>query len=565
MGVVAMSGAPRTCTIAHDYLIPFPGVPTMSIRFGNLILASALAAGAMLADTPAATAAATPSTSAASAAASGSASNDAGIAWYKGDVDAAFAAAKKENKPVFLYWGAVWCPPCNQVKATIFNRQDFIERSRFFIPVYIDGDTPSAQRLGSRFKVSGYPTMILLKANGSEITRLPGEVDADQYMRVLNLGMNGARPVKETLAAALAHDGAKLTPEDWRMLAYYSWETDEQQLLPKENRASTLQRLALACPASQPETAARLKLQALVAAANAKDAKARDDKASAVQLMAVLSDPRLARENFDLLVYYPREVADLVTPPKSPERARLVAAWNAALERLVADASLSTADRLSAVDAQVVLAKLGGPNATLPAALLTTVREQAARADRETSDPYARQSVISGAADILEEAGLGDESDALLKRELTRSHSPYYFMLGLAANAKKRGDKAAAVDWREKAYAAAEGAATRLQWGAGYIGAMVELTPQDSARIEKAALSVIGELDPTPDTFYERNRRALERMGEKLATWNKDRRHDESLKRIRAQMAGVCAKLPASDPARATCSGVLRPASSAKA
>jgi len=537
----------------------------MSIRFGNLILASALAAGAMLADTPAATAAATPSTSAASAAASGSASNDAGIAWYKGDVDAAFAAAKKENKPVFLYWGAVWCPPCNQVKATIFNRQDFIERSRFFIPVYIDGDTPSAQRLGSRFKVSGYPTMILLKANGSEITRLPGEVDADQYMRVLNLGMNGARPVKETLAAALAHDGAKLTPEDWRMLAYYSWETDEQQLLPKENRASTLQRLALACPASQPETAARLKLQALVAAAKAKDAKARDDKASAVQLMAVLADPRLARENFDLLVYYPREVADLVTLPKSPERARLVAAWNAALERLVADASLSTADRLSAVDAQVVLAKLDGPSATLPAALLTTVREQAARADRETSDPYARQSVISGAADILEEAGLGDESDALLKRELTRSHSPYYFMLGLAANAKKRGDKAAAVDWREKAYAAAEGAATRLQWGAGYIGAMVELTPQDSARIEKAALSVIGELDPTPDTFYERNRRALERMGEKLATWNKDRRHDESLKRIRAQMAGVCAKLPASDPARATCSGVLRPASSAKA
>jgi len=503
----------------------------MSIRFGNLILASALAAGAMLADTPAATAAATPSTSVASAAASGSASNDAGIAWYKGDVDAAFAAAKKENKPVFLYWGAVWCPPCNQVKATIFNRQDFIERSRFFIPVYIDGDTPSAQRLGSRFKVSGYPTMILLKANGSEITRLPGEVDADQYMRVLNLGMNGARPVKETLAAALAHDGAKLTPEDWRMLAYYSWETDEQQLLPKETRASTLQRLALACPASQPETAARLKLQALVAAAHAKDAK----------------------------------VADLVTLPKSPERARLVAAWNAALERLVADASLSTADRLSAVDAQVVLAKLGGPNATLPAALLTTVREQAARADRETSDPYARQSVISGAADILEEAGLGDESDALLKRELTRSHSPYYFMLGLAANAKKRGDKAAAVDWREKAYAAAEGAATRLQWGAGYIGAMVELTPQDSARIEKAALSVIGELDPTPDTFYERNRRALERMGEKLATWNKDRRHDESLKRIRAQMAGVCAKLPASDPARATCSGVLRPASSEKA
>jgi hypothetical protein len=377
--------------------------------------------------------------------------------------------------------------------------------------------------------------------------------------------MNGARPVKETLAAALAHDGAKLTPEDWRMLAYYSWETDEQQLLARKTRASTLQRLALACPANQPETAARLKLQALVAAATAKDAKPRDDKASTSQLMAVLADPKLSRENFDLLVYYPHEVADLVTLPKSSGRARVVAAWNAALDRLVADTSLSTADRLSVVDAQVALAKLDAPNATLPAALLKTVREQAARADRETSDPYARQSVISGAADILEDAGLGDESDALLKRELTRSHYPYYFMLGLAANARKRGEKSVAVDWRQKAYAAAEGDATRLQWGAGYVDAMIELTPQDSARIEKAALTVIGELDPTPDTFYERNRRSLERMGEKLAAWNRDRRHDDSLKRIRARMAGVCAKLPASDPARTTCSGVLRPTGGAKA
>ena len=536
----------------------------MNIRFPSLTLALALSAGALLIPYPAAAAGAVTASSTNNAIPKPS-EGDAGIGWYKGDVDAAFAAAKKESKPVFLYWGAVWCPPCNQVKATIFNRQDFIERSRFFVPVYIDGDSPSAQRLGDRFKVSGYPTMILLKANGSEITRLPGEVDADQYMRVLTLGMNGARPVKETLSAALSHDGAKLTPEDWRMLSYYSWETDEQQLLPKEKRAQTLQRLALTCPASQPETAVRLKLQAMVAAANAKDAKPRDDKVSSMQLMAVLVDPRLARENFDLLVYYPSEVTNLVTLPKSPERTRLVAAWNGALERLIADATLSTADRLSAVDAEVALAKLNAPKGALPDALLKTVREQATRADRETSDPYARQSVISGAADILEDVGLGDESDALLKRELTRTHYPYYFMLGLAANAKKRGENSAALDWREKAYASAQGSATRLQWGAGYVNAMIELAPKDAGRIEKAALSVIGELDPVPDTFYERNRRSLERMGEKLTDWNKDRRHDESLKRIRTAMAGVCAKLPASDPARATCSGVLRASNGAKA
>src|SRR2546429_8648086 len=189
------------------------------MNIGNLILGSALASCAIAALAPAG-AAAPP---AANAATTKTTPIETGISWYKGDVDSAFGVAKAEKRPVFLYWGAVWCPPCNPVKATIFNRQDFIERSRFFVPVYIDGDSPSAQRLGARFKVSGYPTMILLKPDGTEITRLPGEADAEQYIRVLSMGINGARPVKETLSAALDTRGAaaKLSSDDWRMLAYY--------------------------------------------------------------------------------------------------------------------------------------------------------------------------------------------------------------------------------------------------------------------------------------------------------------------------------------------------------
>ena len=108
-----------------------------------------------------------------------------GIAWKyavsDADVDAAFAQAKAATKPVFVYWGAKWCPPCNQVKATLFNRQDFIERSRGFVPVYVDGDSPGAQKLGARFRVSGYPTMLLFNSQGIELTRLPGEVEAARY------------------------------------------------------------------------------------------------------------------------------------------------------------------------------------------------------------------------------------------------------------------------------------------------------------------------------------------------------------------------------------------------
>jgi len=124
-----------------------------------------------------------------------------GIDWFDGDVDAAFAAAKAADKPLFLYWGAEWCPPCSQIKATIFNQREFQERSRLFVPVYLDGDTPSAQKHGETFAVNGYPTMILFRSDGKEITRLPGGVDVTRYATILDVALADARPVTELLAA----------------------------------------------------------------------------------------------------------------------------------------------------------------------------------------------------------------------------------------------------------------------------------------------------------------------------------------------------------------------------
>ncbi len=400
--------------------MPFRALAALGVALGVVACSKAPDPAAVRAPTAAGASPPAAAVHAVPPAAQDSASAETGVAWRKDDVDAAFATARAENKPLFLYWGAVWCPPCNQVKATLFNRQDFIDRSRFFIPVYIDGDGKSAQRLGARFKVSGYPTMILFNPDGTEITRLPGEVDADQYMRVLAMGMNGARPVKSTLAAALAaRKGgtvAKLTPEDWRMLAYYSWETNEEQLVAVKDLPSTLSRLAQACPADQEATATRLQLKAIAAAAAAKDAKPADDKAARERLLKVLADPAIAREHFDVVTDEPAKVIGHVTLPDSKERAALAAAWDLALVRLIGDARLSAADRLGAVAARVDIAKLDSPKGALPDTLLASVREQVARGDKETADPYAREVVINEAANVLAEAGLFEESDSAAHR-----------------------------------------------------------------------------------------------------------------------------------------------------
>ncbi|MGQ5524041.1 thioredoxin family protein [Chitinimonas sp. PSY-7] len=482
----------------------------------------------------------------------------AGIAWQRGDVDAAFAQARASNKPLFLYWGANWCPPCNQVKATIFNRQEFIERSRAFIPVYIDGDSPGAQKLGTQFKVRGYPTMILFKPDGTELTRLPGEVDAERYLQTLALGLSAARPVKATLNAALK-EGKQLTPEEWQLLADYSWDTDEAQLVPDDQLAVTLQKLARLVPATQADVAARLQLKALVAAATGGNNPGFDKAAEVKTVRHVLADPRLARANFDVLVNYAGDAVALLTEAKSEDRSALAAAWHQSLETLALDGSLSTADRLGAVAAQVALAKLI-TTGDLPVSLLKQVRDRVGEADKSTTDGYERQSVISTAAHTLTEAGLIGESDALLQAELKRSHSPYYFMLSLAANAKKRGDKAGALNWYEQAYAKSEGPATRLQWGSTYVAALVELAPQDETRIGKAAHTVFAEVADTQNAFYERNRRSLEKIVAKLAEWNKAKQHDVVVKKALSQLQDICTKLPENDAQRPVCRGLLKSA-----
>ncbi|WP_211461016.1 thioredoxin family protein [Collimonas silvisoli] len=513
------------------------------------------AAAAMFATLMCATAPATALTATAKPAAADATTTAEGINWYDGDVDAAFAFAKAHNKPLFLYWGASWCPPCNQVKATIFNRQGFIERSRFFVPVHIDGDSAGAQKLGERFKVRGYPTMILFKPDGTEITRLPGEIDADRYLQTLTLGISANRPVKQTLQAALA--GAKLTADEWRLLAYYSWDTDEQQLVGSKELWSTLKRLAAACPAG--DSANRLALSALVAAAKPGETAGVDKTSAAAQLTKAVADARVARENMDILTNYPAELVQLATSPKSPARAKLIAAWNLAMQRLSGDRTLSKTDRLQATAAQVSLARIDTPDGALAPALLKDVRQSVAQADSATTDAYERQSVINAGAHALSDAGLLDDSDSLLKAELKRSHAPYYFMLSLASNAKKRGDKTGAINWYEQAYQAAQGPATRLQWGAAYLSGLLELTPQDEGRIEKVARTVLQELGGTQNAFYERNRTVLERLAKKLNAWNGDGKHQAVLGRLRQQLDTVCGKLPAADAQRATCQGLLSP------
>ncbi len=475
-----------------------------------------------------------------------------------GEIETAVKRATRESKPLLLYWGASWCPPCNQLKATLFNRQDFIQLSRSFVAVNIDGDKPGAQKLGAQFKVSGYPTLVLFKPDGTEITRLPGEADAPQVMELLRLGLAGGRPVKAVLADARL--SKPISADEWRMLSFYSWETDDEQLLPGRDDAGVLAQLATASAAggAAADSVTRLWLKAVAASDDGKGLK--PDDALRARVLQVLADPAQVRQFADVIVGSAPEMVRALGD-SAERRQPLVAAFDPALRQLERDPGLSRGDRMSALISRIELARIELPKrelkVSLPDALLREVRQHAADADRSITDGYERQAVLPSAAHALERAGLPAESEALLKANLARSHSPYYLMSQLGSLARKQGHNDEALRWYAQAFDKSQGPATRLQWGAGYLQALVDLAPADAVRIEATAARLFDEAGRDSGAFYKRSAASMRRVGRALAAWNKDGSHKASIRRLQARLEPLCRKVDESDGRRATCRGLL--------
>jgi len=510
---------------------------------------------------------AAPETVAAASTASADTHLPPGIDWFAGDVDAAFAIAKSSNRPLFLFWGAEWCPPCAQIKSTIFNTREFQERSRLFVPVYIDGDAPGAQRLGERFGVVGYPTMILFRADGQEIMRLPGGVDITRYSTVLDTALDASRPILETLRAA--GSGMKMEPADWKLLAYQSWSTDNGRLVPDADRVEVFGSLDRHCPQELTAECSRIFFEYLRAmAAASKDGgsplEPKQREQAGARLMSLLASPEAIRANVENLIYAPANVVGLLSDPGSQERAQLVLGWRSALDSLARGGEgfkLSGPEQINIYRSRVALQRLEVPDAPLPPALLEEARQTVARVTAAAPGEYARHAAVNAAGNLYFEAGLDDEADSLLVAEIEKSKSPYYFMVELADLAKKAGREADALRWLERAYADAKGPATRFQWGYNYLAGLLEMTPEDTARIERVGLEVLGELADTPDAFYQRTRVRLEQLSTKLLEWSLGHQDRAAVvAKLRDRTAGTCSGLPAGDEGRASCEAFLRPA-----
>jgi thiol-disulfide isomerase/thioredoxin len=471
-----------------------------------------------------------------------------GIAWFDGDVPQAFAAAGKVDEPVFLYWGAKWCPPCQQLKSSVFSRSDFIAKTRQFVAVYLDGDAPGAQKWGEVFHVSGYPTVVILRPDRREITRISGGVDLSLYADLLDAALGDIKPLSAVLATLRARPAA-LSTADCRRLVYYAWETGA---VPEKDRrllAGHLFQAATVCPGLSPIERARLDV---ISASFAPVPR------TVNRVLKLLADPDVAPRLVDNLETLGDPFFAVVAARGATVSAEFVRHWSDAMTAVANDPKVIDADRLVAVGMQLLVAKQFADPHEVPASLAAAARAHVAAALAKPMDAYVRAGVVNAASFIDEQLGDDDANYAMLQSELKTAKAPYYYMVDLGEIEEKRGNLPAAIGWYERAYRESQGIATRFQWGYTYLAALLRLEPADHARIRSVGLEVLGELDG-PDRIQARTRRRLETLDARLRTWNKEQHATGDVAALRERMTTICAKLPAEDTGQAACRKFLAP------
>jgi len=101
------------------------------------------------------------------------------------DYNAALAQAKTQKKLVLLdFTGSDWCGYCKLLDQEVFTQssfKDFADKNYILVTVDFPRQTPLTDdlkkqndALGQQFKIDGYPTLIVLDADGKELGRQVG-------------------------------------------------------------------------------------------------------------------------------------------------------------------------------------------------------------------------------------------------------------------------------------------------------------------------------------------------------------------------------------------------------
>ena len=93
-------------------------------------------------------------------------------------LEQALALARVRGKPVLVDFSAIWCPTCRVLHAEVFTNATVKEAiTTGFVLSRVDYESPEARTFMQRYEVQGFPTLLVLSAEGRLVRRVPISFD----------------------------------------------------------------------------------------------------------------------------------------------------------------------------------------------------------------------------------------------------------------------------------------------------------------------------------------------------------------------------------------------------
>lgn len=125
------------------------------------------------------------------------------------DFDAARAASKESGKPLIAIFSASWCPPCQQMKKSVYPSKEVQPFHESFVWAYLDADNEANRPIMSRLKVSGIPHIAFIAADGQIMGNTVGASSPKDFAKTLtkvlaDAGKGGGSGTKPTVSQGSA-------------------------------------------------------------------------------------------------------------------------------------------------------------------------------------------------------------------------------------------------------------------------------------------------------------------------------------------------------------------------
>ncbi|RYG69684.1 hypothetical protein EON77_14500, partial [bacterium] len=381
--------------------------------------------------------------------------------------------------------------------------------------------------------MSGYPTAVILTPDRQEISRIAGGQDLASYADLLDLALDGVRPLPDVLATLSTPGNSSLSAADCRRLAYNGWSLDPD--VAPDALVETLLTAAERCPIGAVHERDRLAVAAVDLAARAERPRIEAGETPSARLAglldvleALLAHRERSLATGDVLLSLPDDAFVIERLVRPSGVAALRDRWFALMDALEGDERFAVSTRLMSAASRLEVAKALDADGQVP--------ESVAQRSRATLDAFlardydadARSGVVNSASWVLIQLGDDARLRSLLEAQLRASKTAYYYLPDLADIEERAGRPTEALALLERGYREARGTATRFQWGALYVDGLLRLSPRDEPRIRSATLAVIAELDG-PDRIHARARSRLERLHASLDRWARETGHGATL------------------------------------